>query len=128
MTVPTSPTYSTAAQVAAQTAFAALLDAGTAGSLKLRDAAGVLLMQVLLTDPCGSVNSSTGQLTLTPAASGLAAADGTVAYGEFCDSAGVVHLALPAQAGSVPVSGFIVLNALTLVAGTSVAVVSATIG
>ena len=47
---------------------------------------------------------------------------------EFCDSAGLVHLSLPAQAGSAAVSGKIVINSLSIVAGGPVEVLSATVG
>ena len=101
----------------------------TAGSIKIRDSADVLLAQVPLSDPCGSVNGTTGQLAFSIAGTDASAdASGTAAYGEFCDSAGLVHLSLPAQAGSAAVSGKIVLNTLSIVAGGPVAVLTATIG
>ena len=130
MPAPTIATYSAAALVAAHTAFKDLIDAGTgAGSIKIRDAADVLLAQIPLTDPCGSVNGTTGQLTITPSARDESAdATGTAAYGEFCDSAGLVHLSLPAQAGTVAVSGKIVINTLSVLSGGPVEVVSATVG
>lgn len=130
MAVPSVATYSAAALVAAHTSLKDLIDAGAgAGSIKIRDSADVLLAQVPLTDPCGSVNGTTGQLTITPSARDESAdASGTAAYGEFCDSAGLVHLSLPAQAGSAAVSGYIVLNTLTIVAAGPVEVVSVTIG
>ena len=130
MAVPTVATYSVAALVAAHTAFKDLIDAGAgAGSIKIRDAADVLLAQIPLTDPCGSVNGTTGQLTITPSGRDESAdATGTAAYGEFCDSAGLVHLSLPAQAGSAAVSGKIVINSLSIVAGGPVEVLSATVG
>lgn len=130
MTVPTVATYSAAALVAAHTSFKDLIDAGSAGgSIKIRDAADVLLAQVPLSDPCGSVNGTTGQLTFSIAGPDSSAdASGTAAYGEFCDSDGTVHLSLPAQSGSVAVSGKIVLNTLSIIAGGPVGVVTATIG
>lgn len=130
MAVPTVATYSVAALVAAHTAFKDLIDAGTgAGSIKIRDAADVLLAQIPLTDPCGTVNGATGQLTITMAGRDESAdASGTAAYGEFCDSAGVVHLSLPAQAGSAAVSGKLVLNTLSVVVGGPAEVLSATVG
>ena len=130
MAVPSVATYSAAALVAAHTAFKDLIDAGTAGgSIKIRDAADVLLATIPLTDPCGTVNGTTGQLTITMAGRDESAdANGTAAYGEFCDSNGLVHLSLPAQAGSAAVSGKIVINALTIVAGGPVEVLSATVG
>ena len=130
MTVPMLPTYSVAALVAAHTTFRDLIDAGaTAGSIKIRDAADVLLAQVPLSDPCGAVTSATGQLVFGVAGRDEAAdTGGTAAYGEFCDSAGLVHLSLPTQAGTAPVSGKLIINSLSIVGGGPVGVISATIG
>lgn len=130
MAVPSIATYSTAALVAAHTAFKNLIDAGSAaGSIKIRNSADLLLAQIPLTDPCGSVNGTTGQLTITPSGRDESADNsGTAAYGEFCDSDGVVHLSLPAQAGSAAVSGYIVINTLTIVAAGPVEVLSAVVG
>lgn len=129
MPAPSVQTYSAAAKVASNTSFRDLLDAGVAaGSIKIRSAADVLLAQIPLTDPCGTVNGATGLLTITPDGRDESAdASGTAAYGEFCDSGGLVHLSLPAQAGSVAVSGKVVLNTLTVVAAGPVEVVSVTI-
>ena len=130
MAVPSSATYSTATLVAAQTSFKNLIDAGSgAGSIKIRDASDVLLAQVPLADPCGTVNGTTGQLTFSIAGPDTSAdASGTAAYGEFCDSDGLVHLSLPAQAGASAVSGKLVINTLSIVAGGPVGIASATIG
>ena len=130
MAVPSVYTYSAAALVAAHTAFRDLVDAGTAaGSIKIRDSADVLLAQIPLSDPCGSVNGTTGQLTLSIAGPDASAdASGTAAYGEICDSAGLVHLALPTQQGTAAVSGKLVLNTLSIVAGGPVEVLAATVG
>lgn len=130
MAVPAEATYSAAALVAAHTAFRDLIDAGvSAGSIKIRDASDVLLAQIPLTDPCGTVNGTTGQLTLTADGRDESAdASGTAAYGEFCDSDGLVHLSLPAQAGTVAVSGKLVMNTLTVVASAPVEITSAVIG
>ena len=130
MAVPTVATYSVAALVAAHTAFRNLIDAGSgAGSIKIRSASDVLLAQIPLTDPCGTVNGATGQLTITMAGRDESAdASGTAAYGEFCDSAGLVHLSLPAQVGSAAVSGNLVINTLTIVAAGPAGVISATVG
>ena len=130
MAVPTVATYSVSALVAAHTSFRDLIDSGSgAGFVRFRDADDVLLAQVPLSDPCGTVNGATGQLTLSIAGPDSSAdADGTAAYAEFCDSDGDVHLALPAQAGTVPVPSKVVLNTLTIAAGGPVAVLSATVG
>lgn len=127
MAVPSVATYSAAALVAAHTSFRDLIDSGSAGILRIRDSADVLLASVPMSDPCGTVNGTTGQLTFSFSGTGTAAA-GTAAYGEFCTSAGVAHLSLPCEAGTVAVSGKLVLNTLTLVDGGPVEIVSATIG
>ncbi|MDX9896531.1 MAG: hypothetical protein RBS34_13875 [Desulfofustis sp.] len=130
MAVPSAYTYSAAALVAAHTAFRDLLDTGAGNAtIKIRDASDVLLATITLADPCGSVNGTTGQLTFTVyAREDSAPAGGTAAYGEFCDVAGAVHLSLPAQEGSVAVSGYLVMNTLTVVAAAPVEVSSAVIG
>ncbi len=130
MTVPTVATYSAAALIAAHTSFRDLIDSGSAaGFVRIRDSSDVLLAQVPLDDPCGSVNGTTGQLTFAfDGRDESANASGTAAYAEFCDSDGDVHLALPAQAGSTAVAGKIVLNTLTIVSGGPVEILSATVG
>ncbi|MEY2653624.1 MAG: hypothetical protein RLZZ524_652 [Pseudomonadota bacterium] len=130
MPAPSVATYSAAALVAAHTSFRDLIDSGSgAGFVRLRTSADSLLAQVPLSDPCGSVNGTTGQLTFSFSGRDESADNtGTAAYAEFCDSDGDVHLALPAQAGTVAVSGKIVLNSLAIVAGGPVEITSATIG
>lgn len=130
MPAPASATYSAAALVAAHTSFRDLIDSGSgAGFVRLRNSSDTLLAQIPLSDPCGSVNGTTGLLTFSMAGRDESAdATGTVAYGEFCDSDGDVHLSLPAQSGSTPVSGKLVMTTLTLTAGAPVEILSATIG
>lgn len=130
MPAPTVATYSAAALVGAHTYFRDLIDAGTgAGSIKIRSASDVLLAQVPLTDPCGTVNGTTGQLTITANGRDESAdASGTAAYGEFCDSDGVVHLSLPAVEGVAALAGYIVVNTLSIIAGGPVEVASAVVG
>jgi hypothetical protein len=129
MTVPTVATYSVASLVAAHTALRDLIDAGTgAGFLRLRSSAGVLLAELTLTEPAGTVSGTTGRLTLTASGPADALATGTLAYGEFCDSAGLVHLALPAALGAAPATGAIVVNSLAILQGAPVELISATAG
>lgn len=130
MAVPSVATYSAAALVAAHTSFRDLIDSGSgAGFVRIRDSADVLLAQVPLDDPCGTVNGTTGQLTFAfDGRDESADAGGTAAYGEFCDSDGDVHLALPTQAGASPVSGKLVMNTLSIVATGPVELLSATVG
>jgi hypothetical protein len=129
MPAPSVATFSAESLVAAHTALLNLIDTGTAGSIKIRDNADVLLAQITLDDPAGTVNGTTGQLTITMDGRDESAnASGTAAYAEICESDGTVHLSLPAQAGSAAVSGKIVLNTLTIVAGLPVEILTVTIG
>lgn len=130
MPAPTAATYSTAAVIAANTIFRDLIDSGgAAGFVRVLDSSDVLLAQVPLTDPCGTVNGTTGQFTLSPAgADSSADATGTAAYIQICNSDGVVHLAMPAIAGVGAVSGQAVFNTLAIVTGSPVDVLSAVIG
>ena len=126
MPAPASATFSAAAKVAAQTSLLGLIDAGSgAGKLKIRDASDVLLWSTALTDPAGTVNGTTGILTITfPAGTVNAVASGTAAYGEVTDDADTVIWAAPTQAGSSAVAGKVVLNTLTVVSGSPLTAVS----
>lgn len=130
MPVPTSPTYSVTAKIAAHESFKTLIDSGSsAGSIKIRSSTDVLLAQIMLNDPCGTVNGTTGQLVFSISGPDTSAdATGTAAYAEFCDSNGTVHLAVPATTGTSPSAGFIVLNTVSIVAGGPVEILSATLG
>jgi hypothetical protein len=130
MPAPSSATYSVAALVAAQTSFKTLMDAATGpGSVQIRSSADVLLAEIALTDPCGTVNGTTGQLTLTPdGREESAPATGTAAYAEIRDGDGDVKLSMPCAAGTSPVAGQCVITSLSIVAGTPVEVPSITIG
>ena len=117
MPAPSNATYSAAVKIACNTALRDLLDSGSNALLRIRDASDVLLVQFTLSDPCGSVNGTTGVLTITaPSATNVTTA-GTAAYAELCSSDGTVRLALPAQAGSTAVANRIVINTLSLVSG-----------
>jgi hypothetical protein len=129
MPAPSVATYSAAAKIAAHTAFLTLLDTGAGNAtIKIRTAADVLLCTTTLTDPAGTVNGTTGQLTLTESATPNAVATGTAAYAEICDVAGTVQLALPAQVGTAAVAGKVVMNTLSLVSGVPFELVTITIG
>ncbi len=130
MPAPTVATYAADVLVSAHTGLKTLIDSGgSAGSVKIRSAADVLLAQVPLTYPCGTVNATTGQLVLTPSGPDTSAdAAGTAAYAEVCTSSGAVKLALPAQAGTAAVPGYVVLNTLAILAGGTVEVTGFTVG
>src|SRR5574337_637746 len=129
MPAPLSATYDVSVLVAASTAFLDLIDAGTgAGKIKIRSSTDVLLATIPLSDPGGTVSGVTGALTLSIPAAANASATGTAAYGEITDSDDTVLLSLPAQQGTAPVSGKIVLNSLSLALGSPVQILSATVG
>lgn len=130
MPAPAQATYSVAALVDAHTALLALIDAGSGpGKIFIRDDSDVLLAEVPLDDPGGTVNGGTGQLTLAIDGPDTAAdATGIAAYGEIADSDDTVILALPAQQGASPVSGYLVMNTLAVVIGGPVDILTATIG
>jgi hypothetical protein len=130
MAVPAVAIYSVAVLAAAHMAFLEVFDAVPfPGTIKIRDSADVLLATIPLAYPSGAVNQATGRLTFAIAGrEENAPTGGMAAYGEFCDPYGVVHLALPTQAGLLPVSGKLVINSLVIVGGGPVSVVSATIG
>lgn len=130
MPAPSSATYSATAKVNANTSFRDLLDSGSGAALvRLRDNADVLLAEGVLTDPCGTVNGTTGQLTITVATNDASAnASGVATYCELCTSAGAVHLSLPTQSGTVAVSGFAVMNTTNIVATAPVSFITITVG
>lgn len=130
MSVPTTATYDAGAKIAAHTAFRDLIDTGSgAGSVVIRDASDVLLAEIALTDPCGTVNGTTGQLTLTPdGREESAPAGGVAAYAEIRSVDDTPRLSLPCQAGTSAVSGKCVMSTLTVTLGEPVEIVSIVIG
>jgi hypothetical protein len=129
MPAPGAPTYAAAAKVAAHTSLKDLIDGGAgAGTVKLYSSADVLLATITLTDPCGSVNGTTGQLTLTPASATTGVANGTAAYGTVSSSTPTVYFSADTQAGTAAVTGKFVINSLTIVSGGAVTMLSATFG
>ena len=58
MPAPGAYTYSAEALIAAQTSFLDLVDTGTAGKIRLRDEADVLLAEIPLSVPCGTVDGA----------------------------------------------------------------------
>jgi hypothetical protein len=129
MAVPTQATYSVAALTDTNTALLALIDAG-AGAAKvfIRDASDILLAEVPLTDPAGTI-SGAGVLTITASGPDLSAnASGVAAYCEIADSDDTVILSLPAAEGTVSVAGYIVFTSLTILATKPVTISAAVIG
>jgi len=128
MPAPSSATYSAAALVAAHTALRDVIDSGSgAGFVRIRSAADVLLAQVPLSDPCGSVNGTTGQLTLSIAGVDAGAdATGTAAHFRIYASDGTtVHMqgTITATGGG----GDMTLDNTSIASGQTVTITSFTI-
>lgn len=120
--------WSPAAVIAAHTALRDRLDAGVgAARITIHDAADAVLGTIVLEEPCGAVDAA-GVLTFIQAVREEDAAAGTASYGTLRDGDGVAHRSLPCEAGTEPLAGKIVLNTLTIVAGSPIELVSATVG
>lgn len=123
--------WSLAVKVAINTALLALIDsdATSAASVEIYNVSNVLLVELPLTYPAGTVASGTGQLDLTFPASGVpAAVTGTASYGKLVTQAGTVREDnIPCQAGTAPVAGKLVLSSLSLVEGVDVQGISLTV-
>lgn len=129
MTTVTEVSYSVAAIEDAHDALLALIDAGASnGNIKIYDDADVLLATIPLDDPAGTVSAVTGQLTLAIDGDETDAAAGTAEYATVSDSDGTVHITMPVAEGASAVSGYCVINSLTILDGATVTVSSATVG
>lgn len=98
---------------------------GATAKIRVRTSADVLLGEIPLANPAGTVNATTGKLTL--ASNGReedAPAGGVASYAELVDSSDVVIHSLPCQQGSSAVAGACVLNSITVTAGGIVELVS----
>jgi hypothetical protein len=131
MTVPVDQEFPDAVVVESQQAiYDYLINAGTSGCfVRIYDANDIKLAAVPLDDPPGSVNGTTGQITLTATSpDSSAAATGTAAYCEIHTSVQQIVVRLPCEAGTATVSKRLVLNTLDILEGAEVSVSSITIG
>ena len=117
MPAPTQATYSLEAKIAANTALRDLIDAQAGnGKLHLMGSDDYVLAYFELTKPCGTVNATTGNLVITTT-TGLAVIQfggNDVTHAALVDSNGDAHLTLPAQEGSAPVAGKVILDSIYL--------------
>jgi len=129
MPAPASVEYTDPVFVAVHTALLGEIDAGAAAAkFKLYDNADVLLATITLADPAGTVNGTTGQLTITAPATVSAVATGTCTYGTITDSDDTVIVSMPAEAGTSAVSGKVVLSTVDIVSGADIELISCVIG
>lgn len=117
-------------KVAVSTAMVAAIDAASgAAYFVIEDADNVVLSTLPLADPCGSVNSGTGRLTLTPGARDEeAAASGTPHHAKLCGGAGKVWMTCDCVGGPSSVTDSLVVFPSAIVQGAPVELLSATFG
>lgn len=130
MPAPTVVTYAVAAIIDAHQALIDLIDGGAgAGKIIVLSAADVVLGEIPLDDPCGTINGTTGKITFDIAGPDTAAdATGVIAYVQFANSSNVVYLSIPAEQGTTPVSGKVVFNTLAVTEDLPITMLAATIG
>lgn len=129
MTTVTEYSYSTDTIVSAHQAVVDKIDGGAgAGNIRIFDSADVLLAEIPLDDPCGTVNGTTGQITFTVTGTDESPTAGEAEYADFCDSDDNMKIRLPVQEGGAAVSGYAVINSKNILADTTVSVVSAVVG
>lgn len=130
MAAPYLSTYSPAALIAVHTALLGVIDGDALpGKVTIHDSADVLLAEIPLADPGGSVHQTTGVLSLTPnGREDSAPATGTASYGTIRNGAGTAIHSLPCQAGTAAVAGKCVISSLSIQTGGALELVSWTIG
>lgn len=131
MPAPTQATYSLEAKIAANTALRDLIDAQAGnGKLHLMNSEDYPLATFELTKPCGTVSQTTGNLVVTTTTGLAIVLDGYeyVTHAALVDSNDDAHLTLPAQEGSAPVAGKVVLDSTYLESGGTVEIGSIEIG
>ena len=98
------------------------------GTITIHRADDTLLATIPLARPGGTVNGTTGALTLAPdGREEDAPAAGDASYATIRDSSGVALRSMPCVQGDSPVAGSCVLNTLEIELGGRVEVVSALI-
>ena len=102
---------------------------GAGGNCALTNSAGTLLAEIPLDTPAGTVDPTSGQLSIAfDGRCEAAAASGTAAYCKLRTSADAVLITLPCRSGTTPLSGYLTLASLTIVAGSPVEIDELTFG
>lgn len=116
--------------VAAHTAVLDRIDANGAGSyFNIYDSDNVLLVKFVMDYPSGSVNGTTGRLTLTASVTPDGLATGTADHAEFFDANDISLISgIPCASGTNTVAGTCVMSSLSVVIDSPVDLVSFTIG
>lgn len=129
MPAPAGVDYALTAIIAAHQGLLDRIKAG-AGSptLAILSASDVVLATATIVGADSAVDALTGQIVFAWSGSVVASVSGVAAYAAIRDGDAVAQVSMPAQAGSVAVSGKIVINTLTLIEGQPVSLVSLTVG
>jgi len=131
MPAPLDQEYSVDALIALNTGLlAGLIVEGSSGcGVKIYNDDDVLLTTIEFTDPPGTVNGTTGQLTLTTLGTNTAPPlSDYAAYCEITDAADNVFIRLPAIESTVAVARSLAMNSLYIAVSGSVIITSLTIG
>jgi hypothetical protein len=130
MPAPSSITFSADAISAANTALLGVIDASaSAATVTLRSEADVALAVFTCDQPAGTVDGTSGVLTLALVADEVAAsASGTATWAEIADGDDLTVISMPCVQGVDPVAGSCVLTSTALVEAGLVALVSITFG
>lgn len=108
------------------------IDAGAGtgpAAFHIYDTDDVLLVELPLAEPAGSVDQAAGVLTLDPGPAGTAAATGDASYANLVDNDDVVlGDGFEVQEGTEAVAGYVVLSTTSIVQDGTVELISATIG
>ena len=121
--------YSLDAWIAGYTALLGEINDGAgAPTVSIFDDEDTLLAEATINDATSAVSETTGDLTLEILAQEDAApASGTASYAQIRKGDATPVIQVPCQAGTVAVSGYCVLNTLSIVAGAPVEVLSVSI-
>ena len=119
-------TYSTTVKAARMTAVRDTIDAGVgAGKLEILDASDVLLAEIQLVEPCGSVAGAVLTFDFDPDISDTAAnASGTAAKAQIKDGSGVAQVTGLTVGTS---AADIILDSVAITAGQTVTITAGTI-
>ena len=90
------------------------------GYVAIYNSADVELVRQNFSDPCGTVDALTGNITITPTGTQSTTVAGTPSYAVMYDGAGVAKTALHVTIGAAPVVGECVISASPILAATPI--------
>jgi len=107
-----------AMRIASGNAKIAAIDAGAgAGYVAIFTSTDIEVVRKTLSDPCGTVNAGTGEVTINTTGAQSTSIAGTAAYSLVFDSDNVAHSYMECIQGATAVAGKMVLTNLAIGAG-----------